>query len=91
MTNRNRNINTPAPSPSHLAGMQSTLAPRVPTRDEAPITWRTNLLYLVAKSLSHVQLYSTPMECRPPDASVHGISQARIVEWLVISFSRGSS
>jgi len=28
-----------------------------------------------------------PMDCSPPDSSVHGILQARIVEWVVISFS----
>ena len=27
----------------------------------------------------------------PPDSSVHGISQARILEWLAVSFSRESS
>ena len=32
-----------------------------------------------------------PMECSPPGSSVHRISQARILEWVVISFSRGSS
>ena len=32
-----------------------------------------------------------PMECSPPDWSVHGISQARILEQVVISSSRGSS
>ena len=32
-----------------------------------------------------------PMVCSSPDSSVHGISQARILEWLAISFSRGSS
>ena len=32
-----------------------------------------------------------PMDCRPPCSSVHGISQARILEWVAISFSRGSS
>ena len=31
-----------------------------------------------------------PMNCSPPGASVHGILQARILEWIVISFSRGS-
>ena len=28
------------------------------------------------------------MECRPPDSSVHGTFQARILEWVSISFSR---
>ena len=31
------------------------------------------------------------MDCSPPGSSVHGIFQARILEWVVISFSRGSS
>ena len=32
-----------------------------------------------------------PMDCSLPGFSVHGILQARIVEWVVIPFSRGSS
>ena len=32
-----------------------------------------------------------PMDCSPSVSSVHGISQARILEWVAISFSRGSS
>ena len=32
-----------------------------------------------------------PMDCSLPDSSVHGIFQARIVEWVAISNSRGSS
>ena len=32
-----------------------------------------------------------PMECRPPGSSVHGISQAKILKWVAISFWRGSS
>ena len=32
-----------------------------------------------------------PMDCSPPDFSVHGIFQARVLEWVAISFSRGSS
>ena len=31
------------------------------------------------------------MLCSPPGSSVHGISQARILEWVAISISRGSS
>ena len=32
-----------------------------------------------------------PMDCSLPGSSVQGISQARILEWVAISFSRGSS
>ena len=31
------------------------------------------------------------MDCRPPGSSVHGILQARILEWVAISSPRGSS
>ena len=32
-----------------------------------------------------------PTDWSPPGSSVHGILQARIVEWVAILFSRGSS
>ena len=32
-----------------------------------------------------------PMDCGPPGSSVHGIFQTRILEWVVISSSSGSS
>ena len=35
--------------------------------------------------------FCDPMDCGPPGSSVHGISQSRIMEWVAISFSRGSS
>ena len=31
------------------------------------------------------------MDCSPPDSSVHGILQARILEWVATPSSRGSS
>ena len=36
------------------------------------------------------QTVCNPMDCSPPSSSVHGISQARILEWAAISLSRGS-
>ena len=32
-----------------------------------------------------------PMDCSLPGSSVHGIFQAIVLEWIAISFSRGSS
>ena len=32
-----------------------------------------------------------PVDCSPPGSSVHGISQARILEWVAMPSSRGSS
>ena len=39
---------------------------------------------------SHPTLWD-PMDCSLPGSSSYGISQARIMEWVAISFSRGSS
>ena len=43
---------------------------------------------LVAKSCPTL---CDPMDCSLPGSSVHGISQARILEWVAISFCQGSS
>ena len=32
-----------------------------------------------------------PMDCNPPGFSFHGISQTKILEWVGISYSKGSS
>ena len=32
-----------------------------------------------------------PMDCSLPGSSVHGIFQARVLEWIAISFSKGPS
>ena len=44
------------------------------------------------KSESEVaQLYQTPsdpMDCSPPGSSIHGIFQARVLEWVAIAFSK---
>ena len=48
------------------------------------------LFFLHAWLLSHVQLFCDLMDCRPPGSSVREILQARILEWIVILFSRGS-
>ena len=38
----------------------------------------------------HFRLLNNPMDCSLPGSSVHGILQARILEWVALS-SRGSS
>ena len=47
-------------------------------------------LKVKVKSLSRVQLCD-PVDCSPPGSSVHGILQARTLEWVAMPFSRGSS
>ena len=45
----------------------------------------------VCESLSHVWLFWDPMDYSLPGSSVHGILQGRILEWVAIPFSRGTS
>ena len=55
--------------------------------------WRLMSNTLVAKEVN-AQLCPTlgdPMDCSLPGSSVHGILEARILEWVTIPFSRGSS
>ena len=51
---------------------------------------RSNVVGIVLIAQSCLDLCN-PMDCSPPGSSVHEILQARIPEWVAISFSRGSS
>ena len=57
------------------------------------LTREGNLLtqFVVVELLSYAQLFCHPRDCSPPGSSVHGIFQVKILEWVAISFSRGSS
>ena len=46
-----------------------------------------------SESVSYPAVSSSlqPHGCSPPGSSVHGILQARILEWVALPFSRGSS
>ena len=43
----------------------------------------------VVQPLSRVQLFCDPVDCSPPGSSVHGISQARTLEWAAIILLQG--
>ena len=46
---------------------------------------------LCAKLLQLCLTLHNPMDYSPPGSSVHGILQARILEWVAMPFSRGTS
>ena len=48
-------------------------------------------VYVYVYVYSLAQSCPTLSDCSPPGFSVHGIFQARILEWVAISYSRGSS
>ena len=59
-------------------------------------TWKGMLLLLViwrseVKSLQLCPTLCNPMDRSLPGSYIHGIFQARILEWVAISFFRGSS
>ena len=56
---------------------------------ERPLRWPWPMKVKV-KSLTHIRLCN-PTDGSLPGSTVHGIFQARILEWAAISFSRGSS
>ena len=54
-------------------------------------TWEALIIVLLLLFSRQVMSIScNPTDCKLPVFSIHGISQARILEWIVISFSRGS-
>ena len=60
--------------------LRATLSPQVAAAAAA-----------AAKSLQSSPTLCDPIDGSPPVSSVHGILQARILEWGAISYSRGSS
>ena len=54
--------------------------------------WPSNIpLYICTESESEWKSLSCTTLCNPMDCIVHGILQARILEWVAVPFSRGSS
>ena len=55
-------------------------------------TWEFQYMYILcANLLQWCPTLCSPMDCSPPGSSVHGISQERILEWVAMPSSRGSS
>ena len=72
----------------HWQAGSSPLAP--PGTPKSEVNWSELKWY--ESHLFVSQLFATLwIDCSPPGSSVHGISQARILEWAAIPFSRGSS
>ena len=44
-----------------------------------------------AQSLQSYPTLCDPVDCSPPNSTVHGVLQARTLQWVAISFSSGSS
>ena len=85
------------PSPRLLASSSLDPSPSFPERSQGSlfgfcflnfITFAVTLRLLVVQSCPSL---CDPVDCSPPGSSVHGILQARILEWVAFHFSGGSS
>ena len=52
---------------------------------------KTKNLCVRANLLQSCPTLCDPMDCSPPDSSIHGILQARKLRWVAMPSSRGSS
>ena len=55
------------------------------------IRYCLNLFFLTCSVAQSWPTLCHSKDCSPPGSSIHGIFQGRILEWVAISFSRGSS
>ena len=73
-----------------MAAHSSILAWEIPWTEE-PSRLLSVCSCVHAKSFQSYLTLCNPMDCSPPGSSVHEILQARILEWVVVPFSRESS
>ena len=87
---------------SVMSQQRQSLGDAVKATSEARKRWgrflpqsvRGSVAFVICPLLTVSTLYLTlydPMDCSLPCSSVHGISQARVLEWVAIAFSRGPS
>ena len=58
--------------------------------DQSPLCYTVGPC-IRAKSLQSYPTLCDSVDCSPPDSSVHGILQARVLKWVAMPSSRGSS
>ena len=55
------------------------------------MTWYARKVYITGGLVTKSCPTRVPKDCSPPGSSIYRIFQVRILEWVTISFSRGSS
>ena len=75
--------------PSPLSSLSSPSPLSSPSSPSSVSTWSLvySRVFLCCSVIQSCLTLCDPMNCSPPGSSVHGISQARILEWVAISFS----
>ena len=95
-----RSLNSPLLSTLHLQDAVLGAVDEVTMQEmlsSPQQTWKTNEggksnLHVCVRSVTQSYLsLCDPTDCSPSGSPIHGIFQARILEWVAISYSRGSS
>ena len=78
--------------------MDPVVASRVDTREiqwlkmrAGEVAWKKVKVKSESEVAQSCLTLCNPVDCSPPGSSIHGILQARVLEWDAIAFSRGSS
>ena len=91
MTQKKQLIENVTPTPKLVSLCGGFLTGHVLLRD-SPLSSQVFLLPRpCVLSLQSCPTLCDPRDCSPPGSSVHGILQARTLEWVAFSYSRGSS
>ena len=85
MTTRSSIFASKIPWMEEPGGLQSTGSQRVGHE------WETHKVTVTERATQSCPTLCDPMDCSPPGSSIHGVSQAGVLEWVAIPFSRASS
>ena len=77
--------------PSWVPSLSSQGGAFLPSSPQGPGSLSSFFPERYSKSLQLCPTLCDPMDCSPPGSPVHGILQARILEWVAILSSRESS
>ena len=74
-----------------LIGLLSVSQELIPRKFLSSCLSHALIIMPVSKVAQLCPTHCDPMDCSLPGSSIHGIFQVRVLEWVAISFSRGSS
>ena len=69
---------------NYLSFLKYVLAGELQKEENKSLRRKHTEIRVVVRLLSHAQLFRYSIYCSPPGSSIHGILQARTLEWVAI-------